>query len=167
VPGSGTRNISRIKLRALPDARVVEGEYSPSAFFTGNLSWFFKLLSDYQFYARDLGQPTFPILTIDPTGIVTTQINHTYADGDMIRVLRTLDSSGDRFGGVFQATTPITPKTFVLKNWVAGARLKGKVRKDAQVLVTFSGQRFQIGRVVVTKVGRPSVGYVGRHSKAK
>jgi hypothetical protein len=179
IPAQAAQNVRSLDLRGVPDARVVGGEYSGTQNYDGALSRLLRALPAWQFYGRDLSQPTFPIYSIDPTGAAIIQAAFPYVVGDMVRVLRSLDSTGDFQGGLFRVASTTLPFGLTLQGWTGGACKGGKIRKDGHVFVNFSdinqGADTGFGSVVsfptpiaiIKKVGRPSGGYRGRRSRSK
>jgi hypothetical protein len=168
VPALGAANIRRLVLRGIPDASVVEGEYSPSIGFTQALNALFICLGNFQFRGRDLTQPTLKMIMADASGNVSTEVPATYNVNDMVRVLKASTSKNSLVGGRFQVTTtgPLTTN-FKLLNWNLGSTTGGSVRKDGIVFVNVDAQNISTGRIIVKKVGRPFTQYRGRRSARK
>jgi len=166
-PGLGVGNIRRWYLRAVPDVQVVEGEYQPGGSFGAGVPLLFQSLNGLSFAARDLSQTSFPIVSIDATGVITTQAPVTFAVNDMVRVLRTLDSGRNLRGGKFQVTSVGPGNVCQIKNWTYGATTGGKVRKDALVYPNVDAPNTAFSRIITRRIGRPSVGYRGRRSKRR
>lgn len=166
-PALGSNNVRRSTLRGIPDARVIEGEYTPSQAFSTAVTSFFAFLSNFQFRARDLSQPTFTILNITTLGVVTTEAPNTITAGQMVRVLRTRTADGDLVGGRFQVSGTGPGNTvFTLNGWTpAEATTGGRVRVDAIAFPFINGGACVLGRTVTRRVGRPFTVYRGRRSK--
>lgn len=161
-------NVRRLILRAIPDARVTEGEFLPTLTYSTALLQYAAAIGAFAFRGRDLSQATFPFLGVDAAGAFETLQPHTWNVGDMVRVLRVMDSGDDLKGGIFKVATigPTSSKgTFTA--WNLGLTTGGSGRKDGVVYPTFDGSTFQVSRIIVKKVGRPFVGYRGRRSKKK
>jgi hypothetical protein len=162
IPGNGVRNISRIKLRGIPDARVVEGELSMTNAFQSSLGIFVSQLRLFQFYGRDLSLPSYPLLNILADGTFFTEGNTILLAGDMVRVMRTVYHDGTFRGGRFQIASMAGLKSGILRNWPGDPVKGGKIREDGNAFFTYASDSYSIGRISTKKVGRPSTGYVGR-----
>lgn len=166
-PGVGVRNIGRVTLRCIPDARVVEGEYSPSVTFTTAFNRFARALGNFRFLGRDLAQTAYPIYQIDNLGNYTLEIDSTLAVGQFVRVLRSSTPQGERAGGRFPIISVASPRTGMLQNWNQGPVKGGRMRRDGFAFCQYNYDLTEIDRVVTRKVGRPSKGYVGKVSKRR
>lgn len=165
APAVGARNQRRIEIRGIPDARVVEGEYSPSARFTTALQNFFTQLGLFYFKGRDLSQAQLPIWHIDDAGLVTVTEPHTYTVGNLVRLLDVTNTSKDNVSGVYRISATTNSTQFTLMNWSGGSvNATGKVRLEGQTYFQIQSSGITISRIVTRKVGRPSVGYRGRVS---
>lgn len=165
----GRANIRRFTLRGIPDQYVTEGESNFVGDYKGLLLKFFLALGAWSFRARDLSQANIRVVTIAADGTVQAEAAIPYAVGDFVRVLRTINSAGQRVGGRFMVTS-VGPGVGVFKvgGWTAGACTLGSVRKDAIVYpqVSPGGPDF-FDRIVTRRVGRPFVAYRGRQPKRR
>ncbi len=165
IPGKNVKNIRRTILRGIPDARVVEGEFSPSQFFLANLNLFFDALINWKFRGVDLSQPNLPVLTIDATGVIQMgALSAGFAVNDQVKVLRSRDANDAPIGGVFMIESIPSATSIKVRNWTAGACTGGAVRKHAFVYPQVDGDNCSIGRIVTKRVGRPFTQYRGRRS---
>lgn len=167
IPGQGVANHRPVYLRGLPDARVVEGEYSPSAVYTNALSLFLQALVGWNFRGRNLAAAAVPILTIDVNGVFQLETDSALGAGSMVRVLRTNLLAGGQFGGRFRIAAMPTARTGTLADWSAGPAVGGRLRLDS-IIYPEVGPGLTvddvISRVVTKKVGRPFSEYSGRRS---
>ena len=167
LPASTGRNIRPVVLRGLPDARSVRGEYLPSDKYDKALASFFGVLRGqaFCFRGRDLSKPELPIVAVIGH-TVSTQDAHGFTEGQMVRILRTVDDdSGRKMGGVFQVRTPITTRQFDIypdNNWDTRG---GRVRLEAAAYFTIGVEGTP--RVMVRKAGRAFFGYRGRQSNRR
>jgi hypothetical protein len=168
IPGVGVNNVRTTILRGLPDDRVREGELFATQAFAVAIGAWVTSLPPWRFRGRDLSQPTIKMISISSTGVVATETPHGYGMGDMVRISRTVLSSGDFGGGRFQVSV-LGPGalTFTVLNWDQGLGLGGSVRKDGIIYPQPDISNLSFQRVVVRKVGRPFVGYRGRRSRRR
>lgn len=165
--GLGVRNTRKFELRGIPDARVVEGEYSPSAAYRDALNAYFRNLGTWYWPAQNLEILSWDVVSITNAGLVTTIQNHGYGVGDVVTVLRTKNQLFRKVGGTFKITTVPTPTTFTLRGWDKGDTFEGKVRRqDIQLMQVDAAADFG-PTVVVRKVGRAPFPYRGRQSRRR
>ncbi len=168
IPGKTVKNIRRTIIRAIPDARVVEGEYFPSNAFNANLEMYFNVLANWLFRGVDLAQPNLPVLTIDATGVIQMgALSAGFAVNDLVKVLRSRDATGEPIGGVFMVESIPSATSIKVRNWTAGVCTGGAVRKHAFVYPQIDSDNCAIGRIVTKRVGRPFQQYRGRRSKVR
>lgn len=163
-------NIRHFSIRGIPDAMVVNGEYSPSASFTSALaSYFANLGTNYSFVGQDLTQALADIVTIKAaTGVLTTTANMgSWTVGDTIQIFKTkFDVTAQSVS--FKAKI-LTVNTLTNFNITPAPLLDcsgGTARKVLPVVLNMDGNG-QVSRVGVRKVGRPFGQYVGRRSKKR
>jgi hypothetical protein len=168
APSVGAPNIRRMILRAIPDVNITEGEYTPSSYFQGAIQTHFSVLSQFQFRGRDLTQPVYKIISISAAGAVATEGAITFTVGQMVRVLKTVDSAGNLRGGRFQVATvgPLSTQ-FTLLNWPYSASAGGSVRADAIVYPAVNANLVLPGRIITRRVGRPFIQFRGRRSRRR
>jgi len=168
IPGVGVKNAKPFYLRGLPDARVVEGEYSPASAYTLKLQAFLTELGDWNFRGRNLASAAVPILTVSDSGVFQLEADSAVGVDSMVRVLRTTNAAGRQVGGRYRVSAKPTARTGTLADWNHGATVGGRIRLDA---IIYPGIPLDlkpedvISRVVTKKVGRPFAAYVGRRSK--
>lgn len=147
-------------IRALPDARCVNGEYQPSSAFTALLQTFRTRLTGFQLRIIDRAQPLVNIVSIDNAGAFTFDADVTFAAGDRFQFFRARDQYGRTFKGKYFVATRLTARTGTFAQWPGYGVVTGKVRK---VAFTYSNIiNSDIVRVTVRKVGRPFELYSGR-----
>jgi len=160
--GVGVRNVRPLYIRGLPDARVVEGEYMPATAFTNALEAFFTQLTSWKFRGRDLDAAQRDIWAIADDGQYLLSEGPNFAVGDIVRVIRTQDTSGRLVGGLFKVSLAPTPTTGTLLAWDLGDTTLGRMRLESVVFPAFAADGIAISRVITRKVGRPFQGYRGR-----
>ena len=169
VGASGYSNIRSMRIAALPDTMVQFGEFVPtadpawSAAFVG----YTQLLSTWAFRAQDLTQPITPLLSITSAGVCNTNGIVTYALGQKLKIKRALDTFNSPKGGFVTVTVPSTGSMFTVTGWTHGSCLGGVVQPYVPIYPTIVASPASISRVVVRKIGRPSLGYRGRRSRVK
>jgi hypothetical protein len=146
-------------LRALPDARVVNGEYQPSQAFTSALRVYFTGLNGYYVRGRNRAVPVIDIINVTSGGLLTTTSDVLWAAGDDLKFFRTRDRYGQSIKGNYRITTATDTRHFQLANWGGIEVTKGKVRRVAFDYYPITNA--DSGRVIVRKVGKPFFGYVG------
>lgn len=168
VPALSANNVRRMILRGLPDARVVEGEYSPSGVFTSDLNFFFRVLGQWLFRGRDLTPQTTRLFTVSALGVFNTETPHLLAPLDIVRVSRAITAFGQFHSQRLQVAT-VGPGTNggTFTGWLGGSTSGGTVRKDAIVFPQVDPDNITIGRVITRRVGRPFVQYRGRRSRSR
>lgn len=169
IPGVGVNNIRRMVLRALPDACLTEGEFTPPTAYINQLVQFIAALSQYQFQGRDLSQAKQPLLSGTAAGVFTAINAPVVAIGQFVRILKARETTtGNLRGGRFQVTAVTqNPNTLTVAMWPFGATTGGNFRLDGQVFPQFGPLSGPVGRPIIKKVGRPSTGYRGRRSRRR
>ena len=121
VPALGSNNIRRCTLRGIPDSKVTQGEANFDLNYLVALQQYFRALGSWQFRCRDLAQPATKILAVSSAGILVAETPVTYAVGDMVRVLRTVNDKQRQVGGRFQVLSLGADNfTVTLRNWNLG-----------------------------------------------
>jgi hypothetical protein len=169
VPGVGVSNIRRIKLKAIPDAQITQGEFSPTADYLATLNAFIASLVTWQFQGRDLAQPATRIVSItgpEPYSVLF-EANVAFAVNDFVRINRALDSSKNLRGGRFMVTAVAGGNSISIRGWPYGNCTLGKGRKDLTIYPTVNVGQTNYQRIVTAKVGRPFLAYHGRRSKRR
>jgi len=167
--GQGVLNQRPLYIRGIPDARVVEGEYSPSNTYTQALTAFFNGLALWRFRARSLVADATPFLTIQqsaPTvGTYITTIANTWAVDNIVQISGVL-VNGRKVEGQFRVSAVSTPQTGTFENWTAGNGTGGKgfFKSTFYPLVEPTSLDPNSGRIVTKKVGRPFGQFRGRAS---
>lgn len=158
----------RFTLRGIPDVVVTDGEYAPDGTFATALNLFFNQLGNFSFKGQDTAAPSFPINTIDGTGLLTTNAANTIAVNDMVKVTGALDATNVRRSGTYKVTN-VMPLTFgvQLQGWPFGLCSGGNVQLASVAFSRVNRATCEPLRVSSRKVGRPFTGYRGRRSKRK
>lgn len=167
IGGVGVANIRKFDLRGIPDARVTEGEYNPSDAFTAALNAFKAQLGSWEFLGVDLSLPSSAIETVDAAGLVRFMAVTAIPTNTMVRVLRTVNASNRKVGGLFRFVSDGTGLGGTLQGWNLGACKGGRARQNGSASFGMDPATFEIKEVVTRKVGRPSNQYRGRASKRR
>ncbi len=167
--GVGTLNNRKWRVRGIPDARVVEGEYVGSQQFDGGIKTYFDTLGQlgFKFKAKDLAAARGEVLTIDNAGNVVMGTPITLTPGDKVDALRILDDAGNAISGTFTVQTVTSGNVFKLGNWPAKAGHAGKLRKSATIYPNVDSSSCRIVLVTVNKVGKSFFQYHGRRSNRR
>jgi len=162
-------NVRHFQLRGIPDARVVEGEYEPSAAMTGAFNAFFTTLDldGWLFKARDLEKTKYKIATITTGGVVTIEGSITLGTGSYVRLLDAVDENGNSVSGRYFVSAAVAGSTFTLTGYEGAAATIGFVREDATVFAAVNSEACYVGRITTHKVGRDFFQYVGRASRRR
>ncbi len=174
VRSLNTPNQRSLILRGMPDARIVTGEYSPSAAFNAALIGFFnELRRAWSFRAIDRTVLPVKIITITDAGLMTTATPHGLSAGDNVNVMTT--NSGD-FGHesytafVVSAPTPTTANIALrgIRD-VIRASTGGRARKAGIIYPLFSITDPEIVTpvAITRKVGAPFRKFRGRRTKKR
>jgi len=165
--GLGVLNTRTQRIAAIPDPQVTYGEYKPTMNYRIVMSSFLLALNEWQFRAADLTQPKREIVSVSTAGVVTTIGNHGLVLGDKVKIFSTLDTDGSPHTGLFTVDLAIEATQFRVKNWPHGACTEGQCQKYVIIYPGILVDETNISRVVTRKIGRPSLGYRGRRSKAR
>jgi hypothetical protein len=172
VPGTGVRNIRQMILRGIPDQFVVEGEFAPNQTMTRNLNSYIGSLANFAFRALDAAARPTAIFDVqaeagDIGRVVTVSgVTPVTAIGQIVTIRGTATPGGPKISGQFQVTELVGVSSFRIRNWTAGHTYGGTVALRSFINPAVDAGNITIGRVIVKKVGRPPVGYVGRRSRA-
>lgn len=164
VPGLGVPNARRFTLRGIADARVQEGEYVPSAAFTGNLAAFVRKLGNFCFRAKNQVIDKIPLSSVAADGTFVLQQPLTYALNDYLNLSEVLISTNYRVGGRFHVKTRTDDQHGIISGWIYPAGTGGFVKLDELIFPGFDFNAEVTPIACVRKVGRPSSGYRGRAS---
>lgn len=165
----GYEKVRRLTLRGIPDANVNEGEYSPQGDFNSWVQFYFTILSAFSTRINAEGRPV-PLMNISALGIVSlgVQRSGTLAIGNSVRIINTHPTSGYPVTGVYTVNQlgPLDNQ-FGVSAWGHGISLGGSVSKQSIRYALTTDVGAVVSRVVVRKVGRPFVQYVGRRSNRR
>lgn len=168
VPALGFNNIRPMILRGIPDARVVEGEYSPTIAFATALQTFFTALQIWRFRAVATNPPPTPLLEISTAGVVLTAVPHVFVVNDMIQVKRAVGLFGQLRGGRYRVISvgPGNNQLSIL-GWQHGECVLGTAIGFLIFYPSIDNANITIGRIITRRVGRPFTQYVGRRSRKR
>lgn len=167
--GDGVPNTSRICLRGIPDAQMINGEYQPDQGYLTLMTQFLTYLSTqtFAFVAADLTQPALGVVKIEAGGIVTlTAAVAAAANVDKLIFRNVRNTEGEPITGSYViGSTANNTVTLLGYNGGLVAKPTGTARLDKKALIDISSA--VPAYAVVRKVGRPSRSYRGRQSKRK
>jgi hypothetical protein len=169
VRGQAVTNTRSMRLAAMPDPQIRFGEYKPTPGFRAVMLAYLALLSQWQFRGVDLTKPQIPLLSVDTNGVYTAAADFTPAPvGTVVRVtgIRDIDGNVVR-GGLFRVQVATSLRVGTLRAWTAGNTTLGNISLAPLIYPIIQANEGSIARVVVRKIGRPSVGYRGRRSKKR
>jgi len=171
VRGFDTFNQRSLILRGMPDARVVTGEYSPSAPFGAALVAFFnRLRNDWTFRAID--RTVLPVKIVQiVAGVMTTATPHGLAAGDVVNIMSTKVGT-DRIVSSYQAGVLPLPTATTAGLYLAGRgenvpdSVFGRARKALIIYVPFSitDEEILTPTAITRKVGAPFKKFRGRRT---
>lgn len=167
VAGNGVPNIRRFRIGGIPDARVVEGEYNPSSAYTAALNRYFAKCQEdgMKFKYRNLAAGRVDIKSIDSTGLMTVFVAQTFNAIPFIDLLKCRDSQNKAVKGRFGLVAGGDNLHAQLIGWKGQTVVKGSFRLVQDAYSFVNQKSFNVGRVVVHKVGRAFFQYRGRASK--
>lgn len=156
-------NVRSTYLRAIPDANVVGGEFTPGSTYGGLLQKYFSELTGWQTRGRNLAGALYPIFAISSGGLLSFEAAVTLTTPVMVQVLQSTATNGIRYGGRFKATGQPTTSSAQLEGWDFPATSGGKVRVQNIIYPVMTTT--DISRIIVKKIGRAPFQYRGRRSK--
>lgn len=171
VRSSTTFNQRSLILRGMPDARVVTGEYSPSAPFAAALVAFFsQLVGNWQFRAID--RTVLPVKIVQiVAGVMTTAIPHGLVAGDVCNIMSTkVRPEGvirSYEAGVLNAPTSTTATLYLAGRGESVPESDfGRVRKVNTIYPFFSITNEEVlsPTAITRKVGAPFKKFRGRRT---
>jgi hypothetical protein len=165
VPAAAAKNVRPETLRGLPDAVVVEGEYTNPSIFGGFLDRYHRQVNNFFFRGQDLSLPAFPIWEIDNTGNITFEEIVNFPVGSVVHVLRSEDTCGRLRGQRAMVKTVNAPNSVTVAPWPWGVTTGGSCRLESFLFLLANGSGASVTGVGVRKVGRPTTPYRGRRSK--
>lgn len=173
VRSANSPNQRSLILRAVPDARVVTGEYSPIAGYNLALQNFFaELRNKWQFRAID--RTILPVKIVQiVAGVMTTATPHGLAASDVVNIMSTKVGT-DRVvtsyhAGVLNAPTATTATLYPLdRRDSIPDSVSGRARKASIIYPFFSITNEEIiaPNAITRKVGAPFRKFRGRRTAA-
>jgi len=167
--GEGVRNSRPYYLRAVPDAMITRGEYTPDANFRRRVNVWISEMGGWNFKAQDLGNQVLDIIGIEADGTFTLAGDLVgLAANSRVKVFRTTVLLTERqVGGYFWVTQP-TPTSYKLVNWPHGESAGGTMRLANYIYPNIpNADGGTTGRIVTKKVGRPFEQFRGRQSNRR
>lgn len=167
VSGQGQANVRRFRLGGLPDARVVEGEFSRESVYDAALSRYFKACATnaMRFKCRNLVADRYHLVSINAQGQVVTANAAIGGLTAYVDLLKCRDANGKAVKGRFATMPGADNLHFTLLGWNGRTVVKGDLRPVADLFPIVDVNTFAVGRVIVHKVGRAFFQYRGRASK--
>ena len=159
-------NARQLRIAGIPDARVVNGEYQPSAQFQGALqAYFAEIMAHWQMQAIDRSLPVVPTVGVSIAGVVTFAGAHSLNAGDRVKFFRTRDTLGKTIKGIWTITDVPDTLHVTLGNWKGNIVEGGRLRKYVLIYPAFQNGTITTQRIITRKVGRAFFPYHGRVSK--
>lgn len=171
IRGGGGTNQAVRNIRGVPDARVVQGEYSPSSQFNAALlAYFTELRNNWKFKGRIRTNLKAKVLSINAEGLLVTNTPHGLNEGDSFYLMFARNVAGKKVSGLYQMGNTSNPNTGSIVNWAGGLVTgKGKVRKagnDFFAIEIFDNEVLD-PLAVSRKVGRPFHQFHGHRTVKK
>lgn len=153
-------------LRGIPDARVIGGEYSPTQWFTTELSRMRATMRDYLLLrVTSRTEPQIPVQVITGDGAFILTAPMTYNVGEKLQAMRMQDAFGRTVKGTYTVSAKTNSTVGTLANWTAGTITIGRLRRRSIIYSPITS--VSLVKVGTRKVGRPFVQYSGRRSRRK
>lgn len=168
VESKTSQNTRRWMARGVPDARIVEGEYSVSQAMTDAINDYASVLDvrGFLFAARELDAIAANVISVDANGNIHTATPHGFVVSNRLRFLRVRRDASDRaISGTWYVETVTDSFHFKVGGWTAGPAHGGRVRFDAGDYFAVDGSSLTVVRATTHKVGADFFRYRGRRSK--
>ncbi len=165
--GQGVPNVRSMRLSAIPDTNVQRGEYKPAFAYDAIVQAFLSNLAGWRFRATDITQPQILLLSVAADGTYTSAADIVAPVGSWITIRDSLDSQQQRWGGRFRVKVATSLRAGILDRWPGATTLGGTIRLSPYIYPVIVVTPDDISRIVVRKVGRPSLGYRGRRSRRR
>lgn len=169
--GTNHRNVT---LRGVPDARVVKGEYNPTAEYNAALiAHFRELRANWLMRAKDRTQPRVRMRAAtsdNPNGWqITTQTPHGLAVNDTVQILSGLASNGKKYSFTGRvvvvddaAKFHVYPDTELVFGGLTGGRVQKRIVTYTEVFLNDAEMTDPLA--VIRKCGRPFHQFRGRQT---
>jgi len=144
-------------MRAVPDANIVGGIYTPSAGYAGAVRDYLALMINRGFAIRrvERDNPLLAIKGITSLGVLSSFVAHGLVADDLVQLYRTRDTGGYDVSGTYRVAAAPTGTTAELANWDSDSTVvKGQFRKFQYAYTNIASTEIS-GRIVSRKVGRP------------
>jgi len=166
---SGAVNVRRWAYRGVPDIMIKEGEWLPTPEYEQavKVAAQFAAGGNWRFFGRDLDNDLYDVASITTGGLLTIVDGLPFPAGTLVQLFRCKDASGRGVTGSYLVQEDLGDNKFQLVNFRANAVVSGQVRAVTTSPFAIVASSVEIEKVVVRKVGRPSGGYSGRHSRRK
>lgn len=160
-------NVATTDIRALPDARVVGGEYDNNNFYTQAVEGFCNILVNnaWGFVGIDMTKPKVRVISL-ANSILTVGAGHGVVAGNWIKLYRVRADGGARVTGDYHVSL-VAGNALTLDgiaDTVAVSVPNGLMRQIVPKFLDYGA--FAIARVRTHKVGRNFLPYRGRQRKA-
>lgn len=169
IPASGRTNVRRYRAAALPDDWVLRGEFTPGAAFVDFMLPWIRELNGWLMRGADLTKPKIPIKTIGADGTYELAQDLVILPTATVTVYNAVDAAGKKHTAKFKLNAVTNSKQGQLRGWTFGACTLGDMREYAPVYppMDTSTVTLESVDVVIRKIGRPFVKYVGRRSRRR
>lgn len=167
IKKAGIESYKRFFLRAVPDAIVHLGDYTPTDVYTSLVNqWVGALISKgFTFSGIDPALPKVKILGISDVGVFTFAGNVVTAVNDEIQLLNCTNTFNENVSGTYRVSVFVNGASGTFLNWNKGTvNQKGEARKSASATTALEQGSFKILRIGTRKIGRPFDLYRGRAS---
>jgi hypothetical protein len=165
--GSGVQNTGKRSIACIPDTMISDGEYNPIGFYQIAMLAFLTELNGWKFRGADLTLPKVNVKTVSAPGVVETVTDLVVAAGDRVRLYSVVLANGKKHSKTYVVQEFLTPRTFQLKDYAAGAATSGQARKYVPIYPIITGAPGSPIEASTRKVGRPTTGYRGRVSRRR
>lgn len=165
--GLGVVNVRRFFLKGIADARVVEGEYSPTSEMEVALQDYADHLQDFgiRFKCQDFFAREGVVDTIDGNGVVVFGgIDPGFSDGDVVKGLFITNELTKRaVKGKWTIKIPVGGG-YKLQSYVSGRAFGGRLRRIEWAYPIIDKNNFHVVRVGTHKIGKDFFQFHGRVS---
>jgi len=160
-------NVATTDIRAIPDARIVGGEYDNQAAYTNLVNDYCGALTEdaWGFMGIDMTAPKVRVISL-ANKVLTVGAGHGVVAGNWIKAYRVYLDGGKKLNGDFHVSA-VAGNALTLDGVDADLSItkpNGLIRKVAPIFCDYGD--FRIARARTHKVGRPFLPYRGRQRKA-
>lgn len=156
-------NVATSDLRAIPDARVVGGEYDFQAAYNGQVQTYLNDLVDtaWGFMGINFANNKVRVLGL-AAGVLKAGAGHGLVAGNVAQLYRTISATGKKLTGLYVVDS-VVGNDITLEGIDATASItvpNGYIRRAQPIFCDYAN--YTIVRIRTHKVGRPFAPYRGR-----